>query len=178
MKTTSLCIAFLLALCVISTVGLSQEQVILTATTNSDTTPVPQGTKENDEDEDAPVFSFSGSVDTYFHSTLETTNSFYGGLNAPASAFADQKGFGLGMVNLVASYSAKRSGVVADLVFGPRGRAAVFTSSQGIINQMYAYYKLADNITLNLGQFNTFLGYEVISPAVNFHYSTSYMFSY
>src|SRR5690606_5781336 len=24
----------------------------------------------------------------------------------------------------------------------------------------------------------TFLGYEVISPAVNFHYSTSYMFSY
>jgi len=43
---------------------------------------------------------------------------------------------------------------------------------------MYAYYKLTDKVTLNLGQFNTFLGYEVISPAVNFHYSTSYMFSY
>jgi hypothetical protein len=43
---------------------------------------------------------------------------------------------------------------------------------------MYAYYKLTDKVTLNLGQFNTFLGYEVISPAVNFHYSTSYMFSW
>jgi hypothetical protein len=29
-----------------------------------------------------------------------------------------------------------------------------------------------------MGQFNTFLGYEVISPAVNFHYSTSYLFSW
>jgi hypothetical protein len=43
---------------------------------------------------------------------------------------------------------------------------------------MFAYYKLTDKITLNLGQFNTFVGYEVISPAVNFHYSTSYMFSW
>src|SRR5690606_10742016 len=44
--------------------------------------------------------------------------------------------------------------------------------------QMYAFYKLSDKVVLNLGQFNTFLGYEVISPAVNFNYSTSYMFSY
>jgi hypothetical protein len=29
-----------------------------------------------------------------------------------------------------------------------------------------------------MGNFNTFLGYEVISPAANFNYSTSYMFSY
>ena len=29
-----------------------------------------------------------------------------------------------------------------------------------------------------MGNFNTFLGYEVISPAGNFNYSTSYMFSY
>ena len=29
-----------------------------------------------------------------------------------------------------------------------------------------------------MGQFNTFVGYEVISPAINFHYSTSYLFSW
>ena len=29
-----------------------------------------------------------------------------------------------------------------------------------------------------MGNFNTFLGYEVISPTANFNYSTSYMFSY
>ena len=33
-------------------------------------------------------------------------------------------------------------------------------------------------MTVTLGNFNTFLGYEVISPAANFNYSTSYMFSY
>src|SRR5690606_34337714 len=99
---------------------------------------------------------------------------YYGDAGAPASAFADLKGFGLGMANLIASYSGEKVGFTADLVFGPRGRAAVFTSGQGIVNQMYAYYKLSESVTLNMGQFNTFLGYEVISPAVNFHYSTSY----
>jgi hypothetical protein len=31
---------------------------------------------------------------------------------------------------------------------------------------------------LTFGNFNTFLGYEVISPTANFNYSTSYLFSY
>jgi hypothetical protein len=43
---------------------------------------------------------------------------------------------------------------------------------------MYAYYQLSKNVRLNLGQFNTFLSYEVISPTKNYHYSTSYLFSY
>ncbi|MDG1503501.1 MAG: outer membrane beta-barrel protein, partial [Flavicella sp.] len=33
------------------------------------------------------------------------------------------------------------------------------------------------NVTLTLGQFNTFYGYEVISPAANFNYSVSYLFN-
>jgi hypothetical protein len=84
------------------------------------------------------------------------------------------------MANLIASYQGEKVGFTADLVFGPRGQAAVFgtASGQAVINQMYAYYKFNDAFTLNLGQFNTFLGYEVISPAVNFHYSTSYLFSW
>lgn len=102
--------------------------------------------------------------------------SYYG----PSTSFADLKGFSLGMVNLIASYQGEKAGFVGDLVFGPRGQAAVFgtASGQAIVNQLYVYYKLTDNVTLNLGQFNTFLGYEVISPAVNFHYSTSYLFSW
>lgn len=162
----------------ISTVSFSQNQPAIASTGEAVISPSTAEADGTEEENDIPAFSLSGSVDTYFHSTFGTMNAFYGEAYAPASAFADQKGFGLGMVNLIASYSGERTGVVADLVFGPRGRAAVFTSSQGIINQMYAYYKLTDRITLNLGQFNTFLGYEVISPAVNFHYSTSYMFSY
>src|SRR5690606_29554738 len=89
----------------------------------------------------------------------------------------------LGMVNLIASYEGEKVGFVADLVFGPRGTDAVFgspfySSTGQIINQMYAYWKPSDNFTLTLANFNTFLGYEVISPAVNFHYSTSYVVSW
>jgi hypothetical protein len=130
------------------------------------------------------TFTLSGSVDTYVRTSLGTKNPYmstddytsYG----PSTSFADLKGFSLGMVNLIASYSGEKAGFVGDVVFGPRGQAAVFgtASGQAVINQMYAYYKLSDAVTLNMGQFNTFVGYEVISPAVNFHYSTSYLFSW
>lgn len=177
MKTNILCIATFLGVSVIATAAFSQDAVLAsTQTVAAHDSTVPEEAEK--EEQDGPTFSLSGSIDTYFHSTFGTTNPFYGGANAPSSAFADMKGFGLGMANIIASYSGEKAGFTADLVFGPRGRAAVFTSQQGIVNQMYAFYKLADNVTINMGQFNTFLGYEVISPAVNFHYSTSYMFSY
>lgn len=141
-----------------------------------------------EEEGEGKTFTLSGSIDTYLHSTFGTRNIYPydydfdepGGAYAPNSSFANNKGFALGMVNLIASYSGEKSGFVADLVFGPRGQDAVFAtaSGQAIINQLYAYYKLSDGVTLNMGQFNTFLGYEVISPTVNFNYSTSYLFSY
>jgi hypothetical protein len=66
------------------------------------------------------------------------------------------------------------------MVYGPRGADAVFNSigSAQIVNQLYAYWNVSDKVTLTLGNFNTFLGYEVISPTANFNYSTSYLFSY
>lgn len=142
-------------------------------------------------DEGAQTFTLSGTIDTYVHTTFGTMNPYAGTydsdgellIHAPTSAFANLKGFSLGMVNLIGSYEGEKVGFVADLVFGPRGSDAVFgspfySSTGQIINQMYAYWKPTDNFTLTLGNFNTFLGYEVISPAVNFHYSTSYMFSW
>ncbi|MBX2968581.1 MAG: porin [Cyclobacteriaceae bacterium] len=136
--------------------------------------------KEEGEEDEIPKLTFSGSVDTYFHSSFKTKNFYYDDAFAPSSSFADSKGFSIGMVNLIASYAGSKAGFTADLVFGPRGKAAVFGSASGqsIINQAFVYYNFSDKITLNVGQFNTFLGYEVISPAVNFHYSTSYLFSY
>ncbi|MEJ1238629.1 outer membrane beta-barrel protein [Chryseolinea sp. T2] len=137
--------------------------------------------------QDSTRFTFGGSVDTYFHSSFGLRNGYpsdgdggYNGSVAPNTSFADGKGFSIGMVNLIASYAGEKVGFTADVVFGPRGKAAVFgtASGQAIINQAFVYYKLGKAVTLNLGQFNTFLGYEVISPAVNFHYSTSYLFSW
>lgn len=179
MKTNGLCIATILGMCLFSTAAFSQSETVLASAATVATSGEPASEEEGKETkQDEPALTFSGSVDTYFHSSFGVTNAAYDGGYAPASAFANLKGFGLGMANIIASYSGDKVGFTADLVFGPRGRAAVFASEQGIVNQMYAYYKLSDKVTLNLGQFNTFLGYEVISPAVNFHYSTSYMFSY
>lgn len=128
--------------------------------------------QEEEVPEAEKTFTLSGSVDTYFHTSFGSED------DAPTTSFANQPGFAIGMANLIAKYSGEKIGFTADLVFGPRGRAAVFNSEQGIVNQLYAYLKLGKAVTLNLGQFNTFVGYEVISPSVNFHYSTSYMFSY
>ena len=120
--------------------------------------------------EEQPSFAISGSIDTYFRS------SEY----APGTSFGNLPGFALGMANVIFSYEGEKSGFVADLVVGPRGADAVFnsTGSSNIVNQLYAYYNVGDNFTLTLGNFNTFLGYEVISPVANFNYTTSYMFSY
>ena len=121
--------------------------------------------------EEKPSFSVSGSIDTYYRS-----NDY-----APYTSFANLPGFALGMANIVLSYEGEKSGFVADLVYGPRGADAVFGSegtSSSIVNQLYAYYNVNDKLTLTLGNFNTFLGYEVISPVANFNYSTSYMFSW
>jgi hypothetical protein len=122
---------------------------------------------------------FSGSVDTYFRTNLSGGDK----LDAPASSFANLNGFALGMVNVKAEQSTSQGGFVADLVFGPRGTDAVFASpyysaTGNIVNQLYAYWNASEKLTLTLGNFNTFLGYEVISPVDNFHYSTSYLFSY
>ena len=120
--------------------------------------------------EEEPTFSVAGSIDTYFRSADY----------APGTSFANKPGFALGMANVILSYEGEKSGFVADFVYGPRGVEAVFASngSSNIVNQLYAYLNVSDNFTLTLGNWNTFLGYEVISPTGNFNYSTSYMFSY
>jgi hypothetical protein len=126
------------------------------------------------QDEEESAFSLSGTVDTYYKVTPG-----YGAI-AAESAFANGTGFAMGMINLVGAYEGEKTGVVADLVFGPRGVDAAFGAPYGrqIVNQMYGYWNVSDKVTLTLGQWNTFLGYEVISPAANFNYSTSYMFSW
>ncbi|MEZ5045221.1 MAG: outer membrane beta-barrel protein [Saprospiraceae bacterium] len=137
-----------------------------------------------EEEEEEPKFTISGSADTYFRTNLNGPNDISkSGIIAPATSFANLPGFSLGMINLVGAYETAKGGVVADLVFGPRGSDAVFGSplysnSGQMVNQLYAYWNVSPNATITMGNFNTFLGYEVISPTANFNYSTSYMFSW
>lgn len=135
----------------------------------------------NAQDEEGPALSISGSVDTYYRANLNASNDATDdGWIHPGTSFANLPGFSLGMFNLIASMEGEKSGFVADMVFGPRGTEAVFGSgpSQNIVNQLYAYWNATESVTFTIGNFNTFLGYEVISPTANFNYSTSYMFSY
>jgi hypothetical protein len=126
--------------------------------------------------------SFSGSIDTYYHKSFKTEQT------APRTSFSNLPGFSLGMINFVLEYSGSKTGFVADIVFGPRGTDAIFNApryknsagagSSQMINQMYVYYFVNKHLRLNAGQFNTFVGYETISPVKNIHYSTSYLFSF
>jgi hypothetical protein len=121
--------------------------------------------------EEEPTLSISGTVDAYYQTYItspDDVGTVFG------TSFADETGFALGMANLVASYDLESTGVVADVVFGPRGDSAVGGYN---LNQLYAYWNVSEGTTLTMGRFNTYLGYEVISPAGNFNYSTSYMFS-
>lgn len=127
-------------------------------------------------EEESSALSFSGSIDSYFRTAFAD-----GGLATtdPGTAFANQTGFAFGMGNLIASYEKSKTGAVLDLVVGPRGAGATFNSDivNGIVNQAYVYWNVSEKVTLTMGRFNTFLGYEVIAPQANFNYSTSYLFS-
>ena len=136
-----------------------------------------QETTETTENEQK--FSFEGSVDAYYQTNLSSTDkAIFGGsgdaFQSFGTSFADETGFALGMANLITSYEKGNVGAVADVVFGPRGDAAVGDYN---LNQLYAYWNVSKKTKLTLGRFNTFLGYEVISPTGNFNYSTSYLFS-
>ncbi len=123
------------------------------------------------EKEEKGTFTLSGSVDTYFSSNLSSSDLGSVGVLSDVGA----NGFGLGMANTVFTYEKGKGGVVADLAFGPRANAA--NAYTGAINQLYAYYQATDKLKFTLGQFNTFFGYEVISPSGNFNYSVSYLFN-
>jgi hypothetical protein len=141
----------------------------------------------NAQDTEEKKFTLSGSIDTYFRGNLNAANDAT--KVAPGTSFANAPGFSLGMINLIAGYEGEKVGFVADMVYGPRGADAVFGSQQSIdgqtvsgnatiVNQLYAYWNVSEKVKLTMGNFNTFLGYEVISPTANVNYSTSYMFSY
>lgn len=132
------------------------------------------------QEKETPL-SISASIDTYFRTNL--SGPVGEDAIAPGSSFANLNGFSLGMANLIVSYEGESVGFVADLVFGPRGTDAIFASPMysttgNMVNQLYGYWNINDRIKLTMGNFNTFLGYEVISAAGNFNYSTSYLFSY
>ena len=117
------------------------------------------------QDEDSPL-TISGSVDTYYKYQFSKVTG--------ATSFAqDVNSFSIGMANIILSKEVGKASFVADVAFGPRAES----SAPGPIQNLYVSYALSDKITVTGGFMGTFVGYEVISPASNFNYTTSYLFS-
>jgi len=118
---------------------------------------------------DVPL-TFSGSVDSYFKTDLS------GHPNIQTSFGSDNNSVSLGMIDLGIKKTTGNASFVGELSFGPRSDQSIPTAGYHIQN-LYLSYNLTSKLNLTAGYMSTFIGYEVISPASNFNYSTSYLFT-
>lgn len=117
-----------------------------------------------------PPLTITGSVDTYYK------YDFSGHNNIPTSFATDQNSFSIGMIDLALKKKAGKASFVGEASFGPRNDQSIPVATNHIQN-LYVAYDLTDKLSITAGYMATFLGYEVISPAGNFNYSTSYLFT-
>lgn len=121
----------------------------------------------------------SGSVDTYYKYDLNKASNI-------KTYFAnEQNSVSLGMIDLALKKTTGKASFVGELSFGPRGQSQSIPNAAGTydeqtnsfhIQNLYVSYAFTDKFSMTAGYMGTFVGYEVISPAANFNYSTSYLF--
>nr|WP_068888509.1 porin [Pedobacter panaciterrae] len=116
----------------------------------------------------------SGSVDTYYKYDFSKIS------NIPTSFAPDQNSVSIGMIDLALKKTTGKASFVGELSFGPRGQGGSLVpegTESFHIQNLYVNYAFTDKFTMTAGFMGTFIGYEVISPAANFNYSTSYLFT-
>lgn len=122
----------------------------------------------------------SGSGDLYYKYDFAKTS------NIGTSFASDQNSLSLGMLDIALKKKTEKVSFVGEVSFGPRGQNQSIPNANGLYNDdsnsfhiqnLYAAYAVSDKFTLTAGYMGTFIGYEVISPVANFHYSTSYLFT-
>ncbi|MDB5138479.1 MAG: hypothetical protein JWR12_395 [Mucilaginibacter sp.] len=136
-----------------------------------------------------PPLVFSGSVDTYYKYDFSGHNNF------PTSFANEHNSISIGMIDLGLKKTVGNASFVGELSFGPRGQYQSIpnanpgtvtypgtaltgtTYSSYHIQNLYVSYNVTSKFNLSMGYMSTYIGYEVISPAANFNYSTSYLFT-
>lgn len=119
----------------------------------------------------------SGSGDLYYKYDFSKTG------NIPTSFGSDQNSLSLGMLDIALKKSLGKASFVGEVSFGPRGQFQSIPNGDRTdlnsfhIQNLYASYAFTDKFSMTAGYMGTFIGYEVISPVANFHYSTSYLFT-
>ena len=136
------------------------------------------------QDEEESGLQISGSVDTYWKYDFSGYKDESGLGNIPTSFADEQNSLSIGMIDIALSQTVGKASFVGEFAFGPRsfksiplfqpdGTDDVFVG----IQNLYISYAVSDVVSLTAGYMGTFVGYEVISPAGNFNYSTSYLFT-
>lgn len=123
--------------------------------------------------QDKPL-EISGSADVYYKYDFAKT------ANVPTSFATDHNSVSLGMLDISLKKTTGKASFVGEVSFGPRGEKQSIPDVGGQsfhIQNLYLAYAATDKLTLTAGYMGTFVGYEVISPLGNFHYSTSYLFT-
>lgn len=129
--------------------------------------------------QDTPL-EISGSADVYYKYDFSKT------ANIPTSFASDQNSVSLGMIDIALKKKTGKTSFVGEISFGPRGQFQSIPNADGTydegtnsfhIQNLYATYAATDKLSFTAGYMGTFIGYEVISPVANFHYSTSYLFT-
>lgn len=155
----------------------------LPATTMA-TEPEKEATEEEDE---KPSFELSGMVDAYYQAGLIKADD-KSALGFPTS-FTDQVDqFAIGQLSLLATKEMGKVSFTGQIGFGPRAVAGNSDSNgdallgvgdnlASTVQQLFVTYAPSDWLTFTMGNFGTFVGYEVIDAAANVNYSTSYLFS-
>lgn len=77
--------------------------------------------KAQEDKKEEKKISLSGSIDAYYQTNLSAADNIS---QSFGTSFANELGYALGMANVVAGYKGDKSGIVADITFGPRGDEA------------------------------------------------------
>lgn len=124
----------------------------------------------------APL-EISGSADLYYKYDFSKMQ------NIKTSFATDQNSLSLGMLDIALKKTTGKASFVGEVSFGPRGQYQSIPNGDGTdfnsfhIQNLYATYAFTDKFSMTAGYMGTFIGYELISPVTNFHYSTSYLFT-
>jgi hypothetical protein len=136
-------------------------------------------TTANAQETASSPLQISGSVDTYYK------YDFAKSANINTYFANEQNSISLGMIDLALKKTTGKASFVGELSFGPRGQSQSIPNAAGVydettnsfnIQNLYVSYAFTDKFSMTAGYMGTFIGYEVISPASNFNYSTSYLF--
>lgn len=131
------------------------------------------------QETESSALEISGSADVYWK------YDFAKQTNISTYFTEDHNSISLGMLDLALKKSTGKASFVGEISFGPRGQYRSILNGDGNpsnednsfhIQNLYAAYAFTDKLSVTAGFMGTFIGYEVISPSANFHYSTSYLF--